>query len=90
MYKEIGQSWEMELFSSFNYTTPKRHYFYTQISRNVDQVIGNLFSMSWSSKNLLGAKALKFEKEFRQRLYVLAGAEKFIDRVQFCVYFLRK
>jgi SAM-dependent methyltransferase len=90
IYTVTGQNWETELFPSSQFDGFVRYDYHTEISRNIDQVLGNLFSMSWSSKNQLGLKAPEFEKELKQKLYKLAAHETFKDHVQFCMYVLKR
>jgi hypothetical protein len=89
-YKKTGQNREADLFPNSKFTHIDRYDYYTDISRNINQVLGNIFSMSWSSKYQLGPAAPNFEKELRQMLNEIAGGKKFIDRVQFSMYILRK
>jgi hypothetical protein len=60
------------------------------LSRNADQIIGQLFSMSWASKKLLGEQAAAFEIELRRKLNELADGQNFIECVQFSAYMLSK
>jgi hypothetical protein len=60
------------------------------VDRSIDQIVGNLFSMSWASKNLLGSQAMNFENELRQKIRTRFGNKKFIERVKFIVHLLHK
>jgi ubiquinone/menaquinone biosynthesis C-methylase UbiE len=90
IYKPTGESWEKELFPNSKFAEFKKYNYEIEISRSIDQVIGNLFSMSWASKNLLGSNTEKFENDLRQKLAQLAGHKKFVDNVEFSMYVLRK
>ncbi len=61
-----------------------------KMKRNIDEIVGHIFSMSWSSKKLLGKRVGKFENELRQKLGALSGGGIFEDQVQFRMYMLIK
>ncbi len=90
LYKPDGNDWEKEVFPNSAFGGFEKHDYVIRVERNLDQVIGNLFSTSFASKKLLGKFATDFESELRQKLISISNGKKFIDRVQFSAYFLAK
>lgn len=66
-----------------------RHY---KVSRNWDiqSIIGQLYSTSFSSKNILGKKAPLFEKELRKTLKRIHPSGKFIEKISVEALIMRK
>jgi ubiquinone/menaquinone biosynthesis C-methylase UbiE len=79
-----------ELLPNSNFKNFEKKHYDIKIERTSQQIIGNLFSMSWASKKLLGGQASGFEHELRQKLYSIAGSKKFVERVRFSMYLLSK
>jgi hypothetical protein len=90
IYKPTGQDWETELFPNSAFSNFEKQNYVVQVTRSIDQVIGNLFSMSWSSEKLLGKQAIQLGNELRRELSNIGGRQKFTDRVQFTMYILHK
>lgn len=63
LYKSNGRNWENELFPELAFANLEKYDYVVKISRNIDQVVGNLFSMSFASKKLLGNDLENFQDE---------------------------
>lgn len=66
-----------------------REYPYTT-KRNIDEIIGFLYSTSYANKRLFGDKADEFEQELRQELLKLVPSNKFIESGKTDIFFLKK
>jgi len=74
--------------SSFR-TFEFKEYPYTT-ERNIDEIIGFLYSTSYASKRLFGDRADEFEQELRQELLKLVPSGKFVESGKADVFLLRK
>jgi ubiquinone/menaquinone biosynthesis C-methylase UbiE len=74
--------------SSFR-TFERKEYLYTT-ERNIDEIVGFLFSTSYANKRLLGERADEFEAELRQELIKLVPSGKFLEDGKCDVFLLRK
>jgi hypothetical protein len=90
VYLPTGEKRESTLFPKSKFKNFTKCYYTIKIERSIDEVVGNLFSMSWASKKLLGNKAQPFENELRQKLIGITEKQKFIDRINFNMYMLTK
>lgn len=63
----------------------ERHYDIT-LSRDIDETLGNLFSMSWAIKRQFGGREADFENELRQKLTAILHGQKLIEKVRFGLY----
>jgi ubiquinone/menaquinone biosynthesis C-methylase UbiE len=79
-----------ELLAISKFKKYEEKYYDIKIKRTPQQIIGNLFSMSWASKKLLGEQASSFEYELRQKLHSISGSKKFVERVRFTMCLLSK
>jgi ubiquinone/menaquinone biosynthesis C-methylase UbiE len=88
IYKPTGEAWETQLFPKSDFASFEKKDYIIQVERNIDQIVGNLFSMSWASKKLLGPAALKFEKELKRKLTAISHNNIYFERVHFNMYLL--
>lgn len=63
----------------------KEHYYTVKLNRNIDEIIGLLFSSSFVSKKQLGKKAKAFETELRQKLSELP-VSNFVEKLKFSLF----
>ncbi|MBM3261694.1 class I SAM-dependent methyltransferase [Candidatus Kaiserbacteria bacterium] len=66
-----------------------REYPYTT-ERNIDEILGFLYSTSYASKRLFGERADEFEQELRTELLTLVPSGKFVEAGKADVFLLRK
>lgn len=90
LYKPSRLSWEHELFPSSKFGGFEKRVYTRTIVRDIDQELGNLYSMSWARRDYFGADADHFEAEFRRDLKAISKSGKFRNQVLFEAYFLRK
>jgi DNA-binding ferritin-like protein (Dps family) len=90
VYEPTGNEWETKVFPDSKFRTFEKHNYEIKVERSIDEVVGNLFSMSWASKNLLGRHADEFEQTLRQKLNRVVKDDRFVDNVNFSMYILRK
>ncbi|MBL7045863.1 MAG: class I SAM-dependent methyltransferase [Parcubacteria group bacterium] len=76
---------EESMFRTYEF----KEYPYTT-ERSIDEVIGFLYSTSYASKRLFGAKASEFEKELKEELLKLVPSGKFVEEGKTDVFLLRK
>lgn len=67
-------------FKEYPYTT----------ERNIDEIVGFLWSTSYAGKRLFGDRADQFEKELREELLKLVPSNKFIEEGKADLFLLRK
>ncbi|TSC68151.1 MAG: methyltransferase type 12 [Parcubacteria group bacterium Gr01-1014_56] len=67
----------------------KRPYPY-RLERNIDEVMGLLYSSSYATKRLFGEKVEEFEREVRTELSKLEPSGRFIEERRVNAYFARK
>ncbi len=79
-----------ELVAESPFRTFKKEAYPHCSERNIDQVVGHIYSMPPSRKRLFGDRAGEFEWELRQELLKLVPSGKFADDVMLDVFFLRK
>lgn len=58
--------------------------------RNIDEIVGFLYSTSYANKRLFGGRADEFEQELRQELLKLVPSGKFIEGGRVEMFLLRK
>jgi hypothetical protein len=68
----------------------KRQIYKTKVVRNIDQELGNLYSMSWGRRAFFGSNIDKFEQEFRHGLAGIKWPSGFENIIRFEAYFLHK
>lgn len=74
--------------SSFK-TFEFREYPYTT-ERNIDEIVGFLYSTSYANKRLFGDRADEFEQELREELLKLVPSGKFVEEGKADVFLLKK
>jgi ubiquinone/menaquinone biosynthesis C-methylase UbiE len=74
--------------SSFK-TFDLKTYEYTT-ERNIDEIVGFLYSTSYANKRLFGDKAEEFEKELRTELLRLIPSNQFIEEGRVQLFLMRK
>jgi hypothetical protein len=74
--------------SSFK-TFEFREYPYST-ERNIDEIVGFLYSTSYANKRLFGDRADEFEQELRTELLKLVPSGKFVEEGKADVFLLRK
>jgi ubiquinone/menaquinone biosynthesis C-methylase UbiE len=89
-YQPSKLNWEKDLFPNSKFSKFERRQYDTKVTRNVDQELGNLYSMSWARREYFGKNINEFEAEFKQNLALIVDNNKFINRVVFEAYFLSK
>jgi len=72
-------------FRTYNLKT----YEYTT-ERNIDEIVGFLYSTSYANKRLFGDRAEEFEKELREELLTLVPSNKFIEGGKAEMFLLKK
>ena len=77
----IGES----LFKTFEL----KEYPYTT-ERNIDEIVGFLYSTSYANKRLFGGKAEEFEKELREELLHLVPSGRFVEDGKCDVFLMTK
>jgi ubiquinone/menaquinone biosynthesis C-methylase UbiE len=68
IYTPTGESWEIELFPQSAFRKIEKRTYVIKVKRTAEQNVGNLFSMSFASRKILGLQAEEFEKELTQHL----------------------
>ena len=68
----------------------KEHYYKVELTRNIDEIVGNLYSTSFASKKQLGDKAKDFEKELKVRLADLVQNGLFKEKLEFSLFTVLK
>jgi len=79
-----------DLLRDSKFTNFEEKYYEITLSKNVDEIIGQLFSMSWASKKLFGIKYLDFENELRQKINSISSNRNFVEHVRFGCFMLTK
>lgn len=67
----------------------RREYMYTT-ERNIDEIVGFLYSTSYANKRLFGKRVDEFEAEFRHELIKLVPSGKFLEDGKCDVFLLRR
>ena len=68
----------------------KEHYYTVEVTRNMDEVVGNLYSTSFASRRQLGNMADDFERELRVRLADLAQDGVFKEKLELSLFTVRR
>lgn len=68
----------------------KEHYYEVELTRNIDEVLGNLFSTSSASKKQLGEQAKEFEKDLRDKLANVSKNGKFTEKLEISLFTVLK
>ena len=90
IYKPSELSWEKDLFPNSKFNKFEKRIYSTKVIRNAGQELGILYSMSWARREYFGHNLKQFEAEFRAGLKLITKQNKFINKIQFEAYFLRK
>ncbi len=67
----------------------KEHYYEAELTRNIDEVVGNLFSTSFASKKQLGEQVGEFEKDLRDKIANVSKNGKFTEKLEFSLFTVR-
>jgi ubiquinone/menaquinone biosynthesis C-methylase UbiE len=78
------------LLTEAGYRDIKEKVYQYILPRTTDEVVGELFSMSWASKMQLGAMASEFEAELRAVLRELSTDGLFEDVIRFSCFYAKK
>jgi ubiquinone/menaquinone biosynthesis C-methylase UbiE len=81
-YKDLNTSSKFQNFEERQYDV--------KIRRNIDQILGNLFSMSWALKIHFAEQLVNFEDDLRQQLEALSPGGEFEEKVRFSLYTMTK
>jgi len=65
-------------------------YYVVELDRDIEQIVGHLFSMSWALKQHFAGRESAFEAELRQRLKTISPSGKFQEKIRFSLYTLSK
>jgi ubiquinone/menaquinone biosynthesis C-methylase UbiE len=90
IYTPTGENWETKLFPQSAFRKIEKRTYVIKVKRTAEQIVGNLFSMSFASRKLLGLQSEEFEKELTQQLKGISRNKSFVEQVQFIVYLLKK
>lgn len=80
----------IDLFDASKFKNYKSRIYETKVIRNVNQELGNLYSMSWGRRIYLGDKIGQFEQEFKDEISRIPGPGNFENLIRFEAYFLSK
>lgn len=89
IYKASTKRYE-DLMPNSKFSNFQTRFYSRSVVMNIDQEIGNLYSMSWANPNLFGGQLASFEAEIRQQLEALKLGGKFHNKICFGVYTLAK
>lgn len=89
-YQHSDLSWEQDLFPKSKFGDFTKRVYHVEVVRNVEQELGNLYSMSWARKDYFGNKISNFETEFRHKLLAIKPDGKFNNKLVFEAFFLVK
>src|SRR3990167_5583118 len=68
----------------------KEHYYEVELTRNINEIVGNLYSTSFASRRQLGNMADDFERELRVRLADLAQYGVFKEKLELSLFTVRR
>jgi ubiquinone/menaquinone biosynthesis C-methylase UbiE len=85
IYKPSSLDWQKDLFPKTRFGNFQTAYYLVQIPRNIDQIVGQLFSMSWAARRHFGDRIVDFENEIRRELNQSLGSKKIIEKFCFRV-----
>jgi ubiquinone/menaquinone biosynthesis C-methylase UbiE len=89
VYSKPPKSYD-ELLSIAKFNHRQSQIYETKVVRNVEQELGNLYSMSWGRRAYFGDQLPKFERAFRTQLSKILPPGGFENIVRFETYFLQK
>ena len=89
VYNHPDMSFE-EYLQESKFHNFKEHYYRVELTRNIDEIVGNLFSTSFASKRQLGNQVQDFEKELREKLSKLAQDGRFTEKLEFSLFTVHK
>jgi ubiquinone/menaquinone biosynthesis C-methylase UbiE len=90
VYKQSSLDWQKDLFPKSRFGNFQTAHYLVQVPRNIDQIVGQLFSMSWAAKRHFGNQITDFENEIRRELSQSLGSKKIIEKFCFRVDVLVK
>jgi SAM-dependent methyltransferase len=90
IYKSSDINWEQDLFPNSKFGEFTKRTYVTKIVRNINEELGNLYSMSWARREFFGSKIDEFEAELRARLSQISASQKFVNVLSFEAFFLIK
>lgn len=68
----------------------EEHYYEVELTRNIDEVVGNLFSTSFASKKQLGEQVEEFTKDLRDKLANISKTGEFTEKLELSLFTVRK
>jgi ubiquinone/menaquinone biosynthesis C-methylase UbiE len=90
VYKQSDKKWESDVLPNSPFGAFEKREYVAKSTQNIDQIIGNLYSMSWALRSHFGSKINEFEDELRTGLSVISKPGQFENTVQFEAFFLKK
>jgi hypothetical protein len=90
IYQASALNWEQDLFSKSKFGGYEKRIYEIKVTRNIDQELGNLYSMSWARRWFFGRKIRQFETEYKRDLSAISSTGMFTNRIVFDAYFLLK
>ena len=90
IYKPSSLSWEKQLFPYSAYGGFKKRVYVIKVVRDLGQIVGVLYSMSWARREYFGPHLDDFEAELRQKLSSILAGQKLAEQVRFEAFFLTK
>jgi hypothetical protein len=89
-YEHPRLDFEKDLFSKPPFKNFEKHQYNIQMSKNIDQILGHLHSMSWATARLFGDKISDFDNELRHELQATIGPKPIIEKYRIEAHFLTK
>lgn len=89
IYKKPPKSYS-DLLGSSEFRNYKRRVYETKVVRNVEQELGNLYSMSWGRRAYFGERIGRFEQEFKDGISRISSSGSFENLIRFETYFVFK
>ncbi|HSW78941.1 MAG TPA: class I SAM-dependent methyltransferase [Candidatus Babeliales bacterium] len=88
VYESSGINWEKDLFQKPPFSGFKKNEYLVLERQNIDQIVGNLYSLSWAKKEHFGNQIFKFDSEIRATLKQALGDKNIVQKYKFTSYFL--
>jgi ubiquinone/menaquinone biosynthesis C-methylase UbiE len=88
VYKPSGLNWEKDLFQKPPWSGYDKRVYVISEPQNIDQIIGNLYSLSWAKSTHFSDRISKFDSEIRTALKQALGDRNIIQKYKFTVHLL--
>jgi ubiquinone/menaquinone biosynthesis C-methylase UbiE len=75
-----------KVLADANFVDIEEKVYKIKVAQNIDEIVGQLFSMSWAAKKHFNEHALEFENELKDELSRISNGHKFIENVRFIMH----